>query len=387
MAAFPSPRLPWRRILRFLHLWVGLIRGVPLVLIGITGSVLVFEHELDALLNPELHRASAGEPRPIDDIVAAARSAVPAGSQPMMFVAPESSGDAATVRFAPPGRNAPGPGGLQVFVDPESLSVLGALDSSAGVLRQIFMLHANLLVRDRSGREAVGWLGVVMLALGISGMVLWWPTHGRWGPAFRVKWSARGMRFHRELHGAVGIWSWAVFMVVSFTGVYIVFPQSVGAGLSAMVPTVDRPPVSEIRVTPAEGVEQIGFNQAAALAQADLGDARLRTVGLPMRPDQPVRVGLAHADADPGAPAITVFVDPWTAHVLEVRDPRSYSVGESVMAWQRPLHYGIGLGWLWRIPVFLSGLLPLLFVVTGFYLWLLKRRARRTAVARRVPAE
>jgi uncharacterized iron-regulated membrane protein len=167
MAAVPSPRLPWRRVLRFLHLWIGLILGIPLVLIGITGSVLVFEHELDALLNPELHRASAGEPRPIDDIVAAARSAVPAGSQPMMFMAPESSGDAATVRFAPPGRNAPGPGGLQVFVDPVSLSVLGSRDSSAGVLRQIFMLHANLLGRDRSGREAVGWLGVVMLALGV----------------------------------------------------------------------------------------------------------------------------------------------------------------------------------------------------------------------------
>jgi uncharacterized iron-regulated membrane protein len=54
--------------------------------------------------------------------------------------------------------------------------------------------------------------------------------------------------------------------------------------------------------------------------------------------------------------------------VLQVRDP-----SESFMAWQRPLHQG-SVGPIWRFLVFLSGLVPLLFVVTGTIMWLKKRK-------------
>jgi uncharacterized iron-regulated membrane protein len=45
-----------RRILRQLHLWSALIFGLMLLLAGLTGSVLAWRHELDAILNPALMR-------------------------------------------------------------------------------------------------------------------------------------------------------------------------------------------------------------------------------------------------------------------------------------------------------------------------------------------
>jgi len=78
---------------------------------------------------------------------------------------------------------------------------------------------------------------------------------------------------------------------------------------------------------------------------------------------------------------VTAFIDPWKHRILELRDPRQFSTGESFLAWQRALHVGSGLGWGWRILVFLSGFLPLLFAITGFAMWLTKRRLRRTAAA------
>jgi uncharacterized iron-regulated membrane protein len=46
------------------------------------------------------------------------------------------------------------------------------------------------------------------------------------------------------------------------------------------------------------------------------------------------------------------------------------------MAWQRPIHQGTGFGPVWRFLVFLSGLVPALFVVTGLIMWAKKRKRR-----------
>jgi uncharacterized iron-regulated membrane protein len=46
------------------------------------------------------------------------------------------------------------------------------------------------------------------------------------------------------------------------------------------------------------------------------------------------------------------------------------------VAWQRPLHQGLLLGPVWRLLVFLSGLLPTLFLVTGILMWTTKYRRR-----------
>jgi uncharacterized iron-regulated membrane protein len=106
-------------------------------------------------------------------------------------------------------------------------------------------------------------------------------------------------------------------------------------------------------------------------------------VAMPVRPDQPARVQLTREGHEHGKPMVTAFVDPAQRKIIEVRDPKDFSAGEAVMTWQRPLHAGRGLGSVWRILVFLSGFLPLLFAITGISFWWLKRRARLATEARR----
>ena len=132
-----------------------------------------------------------------------------------------------------------------------------------------------------------------------------------------------------------------------------------------------------MRVEPATGAEPLGIDAAVALAREGFPDAALRLVFLPAKPDQPYRVGLVPSGGDRRSPLITVFVDPWSRRVVEVLDPRRFSAGETVLAWQHALHAGQGLGPVWKLLVFLSGFLPLLFAVTGLAMWLLKRRRRQ----------
>jgi uncharacterized iron-regulated membrane protein len=71
-----------------------------------------------------------------------------------------------------------------------------------------------------------------------------------------------------------------------------------------------------------------------------------------------------------------VLVDPWARRVIGIVDPRQFTIAERLLAWQHALHAGQALGWTWKILVFLCGLLPLLFVVSGTAMWWLKRGRR-----------
>lgn len=384
----PEAVISVRRMLMQVHLWTGLILFAPLVLIGLTGSVLVFRQELAAVLAPDIHASAGGAMRSVGEIVDAARTRAPEGGRPTMVFMPELPGEPAAVRFtrqavpAISGAAPPTASTMHVFVDPVSLAVLGAQDGflMAEPLLTIHRLHANLLIDGRDGRAIVGWFGIAMLVLGVTGLMIWWPKPGKWRRALSVKRGARGVRLHRDLHGATGIWCFLVFIVVSFSGVYLAFPKTTGAAISAVLPARDlRSMAAAYKAVPIDGRRPIDTNQAVDLALAAAPGTRLQSVALAQRPDQPVRVILARPEFERGQPPITVFVDPWAPRIIEVRDPQNYTAGETVIAWQRPLHTGEGLSWVYKVAVCVAGFLPLLFAITGLSMWILKRRARRSA--------
>ncbi len=365
-----------RRLIGQIHLWIGLTLCLPLVLLGLTGSILVFEDELRAMFTRPPLAAIAGPTRPVAEIVAAARATAP-GYTATSYVAPSPANRLATVRLVPERRDAATMEALRVAVDPVSLEAFSRQDD---LLRQLFYLHSTLLMKNREGRQLIGWLGVAMLIMGISGLVNWWPRRGQVRAAIAVNPRSRGFPLHRELHGAAGIWGLVVFITVSFGGVYMAFPETVRTIVAAIFPARDlRAAANAVRVEPVKGARAIDIDAAIALARAGAPRAEPRFVLLPARPDRPYRVALAEPGSDRHAPNVTVLIDPWKARVIETFDPRQFSAGEIALAWQHALHAGEGLGWVWRILVFLSGFLPLLFAITGVSMWWRKRRTRSLA--------
>jgi uncharacterized iron-regulated membrane protein len=380
---------------------------------GISGSILVYDDAIADLLAPPPHAEARGKPLPLDAVIAAAREAVHV-ERGAVTVTAGGPGEAAVVRVGSParpgngpdaqgrngggrnggrngggrdggggaqgrngsgqGRDGGGPGaqanrGVQVYIDPVSGKVLGTGQMGLPpVLAFAHQLHGNFLM-GRGGRSFVGWLGVAMLILGVSGLVLWWPKRGQWKYAFLVRRTAKGLRFHRELHAMAGIWTFVVFMIVSFSGVAIAFPESVRA-LVGEQPASQ--PAYSLRDGPAVVPQRgpiIGADAAVTLAQKALPGGTLRNVTLPARRTQAISVSLFGSW---GGNA-NVWIDPWRGTVLAVNDPLANG---DIMAWQRPLHQGAGLGAVWRALVFLAGFMPALFVATGITMWLKKRRQR-----------
>jgi len=378
-----------RQTLFTVHMWVGLVLGLFLAALGLSGSVLVYDDAIGNLLDRPPQALTAGMPLPLSMIQSIARDAAEQqgvhGGQ-MQIILPEKPLQPITVRLGGisvmgnmPGMNAqrqPGgerregarrgerregaqgggrAGGLQLFIDPVSGEVLGSRKAAApGLLIFAHQLHGNFLMGREGRTYVVGWLGVAMCILGLSGLVLWWPKKGQWKYAFKVRSTATGLRFHRELHAATGIWIFVVFILVSFSGVVIAWPQTFGMPSGrGTLPSVE----------PADG-RRLGATEAVIAAQRAVSGLEARSVTIPAAPDQPISVSYLSHDAINA----TAYVDPYRGTVLSVRDPSG-----SFMAWMRPVHQG-SLGAVWKFLVFLSGLVPTLFVVTGVVMWAKKRR-------------
>ena len=188
-------------------------------------------------------------------------------------------------------------GSLQILIDPVSLELLETQQAMTGWVRFFHDLHGHIFIAGGLGREIVGWLGVAMLVLGCSGLYLWWPKAGQWKAAFTVRRTAKGIRFNRELHGAVGIWSLVLFMVVNFTGVYLAFPQQISAAVNTVWPGRDmRAAQFQARVEPMRGATRDRPRRGAGARQG----ARARRA-LPQRlPADAARPGAAHRHDPPG---------------------------------------------------------------------------------------
>jgi uncharacterized iron-regulated membrane protein len=372
--------LSWRAVLHKLHLWLGLSILIPLVALGISGSILVYQPEIEALLAGAPPVRTPGSPHPIAEIVAAARSAAPEGVDPVLYLPPRDDRGAAVVRLLQPTR---GPRLFDVHVDPVSLEVL-QIRSGTRPLRPVFQLHAGLLA-GRAGREAVGWLGVMTLGMAASGLVLWWPPPRGWRLALSVSRGARGRRLWRELHGALGFWSLGLFVLVTFTGVHFVFAQPIRAAVARVLPVGDGWRAAHLPASPGAEARAIDADGAVAAALVAAPGARLWALALPVRPDQGYSANVLLAGASPGAPTVTVTVDPRDGSVVEVRDPARLPAGERVLAWQAPLHRGVGLGPVYRFVIFLSGLLPLVFAATGLSMWSMRRSPRRALMNAAAP--
>src|SRR5205814_335155 len=135
---------------------------------------------------------------------------------------------------------------------------------------------------------------------------------------------ATGLRFHRELHAATGIWIFLVFMAVSFSGVVIAWPQTMGLNSPASAPR--RLPTVE-----PSAVKPLGVTEVVIAVSAAVPDLKLRSITMPGRPDRPITVGyLSH-----GTINAALLLDPYNGKVLLKRDD-----SERFLAWMRPVHDG-----------------------------------------------
>src|SRR5262245_61662707 len=170
---------------------------------------------------------------------------------------------------------------VNIYLDPPTARALEVVDFRSSFVGWLHRFHENLTIPEYSGRAVVGWVGVGMLLLALTGIWLWWPRNGAFLPGLRWR---RAAHTTTNQHHLLGFWISIPLAVVSFTGIYLGFPQTARQVMSSITPITPQGPrpgfgatLRETRLGP-DGALSAAL--AAQVAQ-DRGAARAAVIFLP----------------------------------------------------------------------------------------------------------
>lgn len=354
------------------HRWFGLIGGIVVVLIGLTGSFIVFYREIDVALNPALY-APAGPEQSVTlaEVMHAAAAADPAPIATIL--APDRTWPVWIVIHSHETTPGSYPNRWTTMVDPSNGKVLGRRDYANAFALKVYRLHFTLLLYEFWGKELVGVAGFVLLGLAVSGLFLWWPKPGRFWRSISVRKNVSLLRFVLDLHGAAGFWALSVLLLISITGVGIVFPDLVRpiVGLVSQ-PTPDRSP--RVEMPPPAGTPVLSPDAIMRRAQEVKPGATVAMLNPPTATRNTWRVQFRPDGADPAVRSRgAIWLDPWSGAVVHDRTPGTMSMGDRYLAEQLWLHNGATFGFAGRLLVFAAGFAPLVLFVSGAMMWLKRR--------------
>lgn len=367
--ALERPQNLWlRKALFQVHLWVGIGIGLYILLIGITGSILVFREEMQhAMESPRLDPSSTqGEPADILAVAGRMRAAFPDRTL-------TSIGNPVADRNTIRAYLRKGETYLAVDAHPVTGAILGAANSDTSFLRWLQLLHFNLLA-GATGRIVNGVGAIFLLVLCLSGMIIWWPGIRNWKRGLTVDFSKKWKRLNWDLHSAAGFWTMSVLAMWAVTGAYFAWPTEYRTFINWFSP------VSLAKVAPPDSKQKGKFpppdlRALLAEAQAKTPGGTLLSLSLPVNDRGHIRIFIAREKPAAYESADYHYFDPFTGkHVAVWRNGLSKTAGDVIVSWIGPLHFGtfaghgparMGVKIVWVI----LGLAPPLLMITGFLMY------------------
>ena len=407
-------RRPWsvRAALVRVHRWLGLGIALFLFVAGLTGALISWDHELDAVLNPRLFVADSGVAAASDAPSQAATSRARGGLE--LAAQLESRDPRLQVIYTPlvavPGET------LQMLVAPRIESATGklvqldfnqvAIDPSTGVVQGrrewgavslarenllpfLYKLHYTMHIPDVRGVQlgiwVMGIVGIVWVLDGIVALAISFPSRAAWRKSLAFRWGKGGFPLLFDLHRSSGVWLWLLLLVVALTSVSMNLQYQVVRPIVARFSTLSpdvfstrRPVSAEKAIEPAISREQVvqlargeaARRQISAPAGAVFYSPEYATYGVGF-----FSPGQDHGDGGLGNPWL--YFDAASGAPVGAAVPGTGSAGDLYMQAQFPLHSGRIAGTTGRVVVSALGLVVASLSLTGVLIWVRKQRARR----------
>src|SRR5262245_52337001 len=213
-----------RPLSRTLHRSLGIGLGVWFALVGITGSVLVYEDPIDAWLNPSLlfdpHDGPWLQPHEIMD--RADREYPSARIERLRL--PAARGEVYRLQIATaPSRRSDSPR-IEATFSPVTGELIGTRDiehlgfSAPHLLKTVYEFHRNVLL-GAAGSNIVGIAGILMLTSVVTGLAVAWPRNrSGWKRVVSVKLRAGATRLLLDSHRSTGSVVFVLVLVSTVTG-------------------------------------------------------------------------------------------------------------------------------------------------------------------------
>lgn len=357
-----------------LHWFFGITAGLVLALMGITGAAYSFQDEILRALNPTVltvQKQPAGVLPPAE--LVRKLEATEGKAVSMVWVESES-GNAARVFFTPP------PGerrGQMRYFDPYTGDYLGDAvgQDFFGLMLQ---LHRFLAMGD-TGRQITGACTLILIFFCLSGLYLRWPRQvASWRAWLTLDWRKKGRSFNWDLHSVFGTWCLLFYLLAALTGLSWSY-EWYNKGLTRLLS--DAPQNERVRnrgPAPA-GPAPIANYEAIWSSIYSTAGPGLSAYNIRMPPvaGQPATVYYLLQSSPHDRALNQINLDPATGVVKSVERYGDKSLKAQLLTSIYALHVGSYFGLVGRIILTVTALCMPLFFITGWLLYLDRRRKKR----------
>lgn len=370
--------LNFKKIIRQIHLWLGLISGLVVFVLGITGSIYTFADEIkDWIYKDRLFVTPPKnvQPLPLSQLITIAEQSLGKEKKISRAELSQQPDRSYMFRAMKLDREAIGYWNSYIYYDkvylnPYTGEVLYRENAKKEFFTVVLALHMNLLLGNQIGHFIVKWSVVGFLILLISGIILWWPK--KWKRTqlkknFSIKWQAKKKRLNYDLHNVLGFYSFFILLIIALTGLAWSFDLTTDKKSKVLSDTSNTN-----KSLPADYIIRQARTAAPLTAYF--------LYNFPAVKSGTVNVSAYQSESNLYQ-KIQFRFDRYTGKLLQQGKPfNEMAVPNQIIALNYDLHTGSALGLTGKMLVFFAGLIAASLPVTGFIIWRNKSRKKNSTL-------
>jgi uncharacterized iron-regulated membrane protein len=211
----------FRNVIFWLHLISGVVGGIVIFIMCVTGALLSFEKDIAEFAEREMRFVTPPENArklSVQEILAKVSESKPK-AKPSAIALPNKPGAAWQVSLGRDG---------QVFVNPYTGEITGeGATGWRGFFRTTTDLHRWIALSGDGrpiGKAITGACNLMFLFLAVSGIYIWFPRRLSWKhfkAALTFRWQVTGKARDFNWHSVIGFWSSLILIILTLTAAVI----------------------------------------------------------------------------------------------------------------------------------------------------------------------
>lgn len=342
-----------KRFLLSIHKWLGLVAGIFILVMGLTGSIMVFDDEIEHFIQKDvIYQPNSEQPVSLDNAYASIVETHPDWDVRFTVIPNEANRAIEAEIRRPDSRR-------YLYIHPATGEIMRDLDSyntfSYWMLKFHYTLHSGFI-----GEVILLIAGIMFICSLITGF--WFYRKAVWKVlTFKIRPRFRNLKSgSSELHRSVGIWALIFNLITAITGtVILLIIVQTNINSEEPAPNPD-PPVVETSVDDLMDKIQQAYPELnpSYISMPRQQNGQITIYGR-MESDLPFHYKFSNFiqfDPKTGAETYATFIQdqPITTHLL---------------SFTYPLHFGNWGGIIIKVLYCFFGLAPAILSITGFIIW------------------
>lgn len=346
----------------WLHLWLGLVAGIVLIVVALTGCILAFEDELTPIIYAHEQKIEPAEVKlSVDSLVSIAKSTYPKKKIFRLYL-PAEQNRSVKVTFGTKKK-----GYDFLYINQYNGKILSKGKENNRFFAVVLNLHRFLLA-GTVGKTITGISCAITFFMTLSGLYLWWPGNKKaLKQRLKIKTDASNKRLNWDLHAVGGFYAMIFLFVITLTG--LIWSYDFVENL-----------MFKIFDGKKETTELVKEPEGKIKKQADIYESVINStnsvypysgeimITFPDKKGKPFLVSKENSESVIHR-VNQVYLDSRTAMIIKPLAFNSLSLGTQIRKMNKPIHTGSILGWPTKIIAFLTALITASLPITGFLIW------------------